>query len=179
MSFKIENGVLKEYLGKDAEITVPDGVTEIAENVFEGCKKLKRITLPASLTVIGAWAFCGCKKLTEVTFANGSCLQTIGDQAFFGCERMAHITIPASLTSIGKYAFARAYFLESVTFSVKLAAQKRDTAFRCDMLPFLNCRRLEQICVPTDMEAAIRENAAADELEQRGLAREIVVRDDL
>ena len=34
MSFKIENGILRKYTGKDTNIVIPDGVTSIGDGVF-------------------------------------------------------------------------------------------------------------------------------------------------
>ena len=42
------------------EITIPDGVIEIGDGAFEGCKSLEKITIPDSVTVIGKNAFHGC-----------------------------------------------------------------------------------------------------------------------
>ena len=33
-NFVIENGVLKKYVGMDADVVIPEGVTEIGENAF-------------------------------------------------------------------------------------------------------------------------------------------------
>ena len=32
--FVIEDGLLKEYLGSDSEVTIPEGVTSIGEGAF-------------------------------------------------------------------------------------------------------------------------------------------------
>lgn len=34
-NFKIENGILVEYTGKDKEVTIPEGVTEIGVAAFD------------------------------------------------------------------------------------------------------------------------------------------------
>ena len=48
------------------EIVIPEGVTCIEENAFEGCVDLISITLPASLKHIRRNAFIDCKKLKNV-----------------------------------------------------------------------------------------------------------------
>ena len=65
MSFKIENGVLEEYLQKngETEVIIPDGVTEIGWNAFEYCRSIKSVTIPDSVTEIGERAFEYCTSL--------------------------------------------------------------------------------------------------------------------
>lgn len=48
------------------EIIIPEGITNIAEEAFEGCVDLAKITLPGSLKHIGRNAFAGCKNLKTV-----------------------------------------------------------------------------------------------------------------
>ena len=44
--------------------SIPEGVTNIMENVFQNCTKLETITLPSSVSLIGQMAFNSCKSLT-------------------------------------------------------------------------------------------------------------------
>ena len=93
----------------------------IADSAFNNCQVLSSITIPASVTSIGKQAFYSCynssKKtgLTEVTFAEGSKLESIGEQAFNGCKALSSITIPASVTSIGAKLFYNCSALESIS----------------------------------------------------------------
>ena len=52
-------------------VTVPEGVTELADYVFDGKASLLSITLPASLTRIGSRAFRGCKSLVLTSLPDG------------------------------------------------------------------------------------------------------------
>ncbi|MBQ7466962.1 MAG: leucine-rich repeat domain-containing protein, partial [Clostridia bacterium] len=47
-------------------LTIPDGVTSIADNAFQNCIRLTSITIPNSLNNIGNYAFTYCYMLTEV-----------------------------------------------------------------------------------------------------------------
>ena len=79
--------------------TIPNNVTSIGANAFEGCSKLTGITIPDSVTSIGICAFYDCIHLTSVTIPNS--VTSIGNYAFSGCSSLTSITIPNSITRIG------------------------------------------------------------------------------
>ncbi|MBR5189379.1 MAG: leucine-rich repeat domain-containing protein, partial [Paludibacteraceae bacterium] len=85
-------------------VTIPNGVTEIARGQFCDNKSLTSITIPASVKEIGRLAFYGCSSLGSITIP--ASVTTIGDYAFNDCS-LSSITIPASVTYIGKGAFWR------------------------------------------------------------------------
>ena len=65
--FEIDkNGVLIAYTGSSAEVTIPDGVTEISTEAFENAQ-LTKLWIPASVRVIGDDAFVS-QDLKEITF---------------------------------------------------------------------------------------------------------------
>lgn len=64
--FHIENGCLKEYIGADKEVVIPNGVTSIGEYAFFRCKSLKSVIIPDGVTSIGNYAFSDCKSLRSV-----------------------------------------------------------------------------------------------------------------
>ena len=51
---------------KLAEVYLPNDITDIPDNSFDGCIALKEITFPATITKIGGYAF-NCKGLTKMT----------------------------------------------------------------------------------------------------------------
>ena len=55
--------------GRIGRYTVPDTVTEIADDAFAGCSFLSGISLPLSLGTVGNGAFEGCTALAEVRYA--------------------------------------------------------------------------------------------------------------
>ena len=75
----IENGSLKQCTDKSAtSVTIPDGVTEIADHAFSGCKSLKSLEVPSGVTKIGAYSLC---------------------------ESLSSISLPSSITEFDKEAF--------------------------------------------------------------------------
>ena len=120
-------------------VVLPDSITSIGENAFNGCESLtsvtfgknsqlssigpgafnycyslESITIPESVTNIGSDAFIYCYGLRSVTFGENSQLTSIGEGAFNWCESLESITIPASITSIGEWAFVECYRLVEV-----------------------------------------------------------------
>ena len=102
--FVVENGVLTAYNGSAAEMTVPDGVTEIAEEFLKDNETLEKLILPDGLVKIGAKAFSGCKNLKEIVFPDT--LTEVGNEAFFGCENLSAVELGENVTKIGASAFA-------------------------------------------------------------------------
>ena len=61
-------------------------------------------TLPNSVTSICNQAFNGCKGLTSVSIGNS--VTSIGEGAFYNCTGLTSVSIPNSVTSIGTGAFS-------------------------------------------------------------------------
>ena len=80
-------------------VTIPDGITNIADHVFSGCSGLTSVTIPDSVVGIGASAFFGCSGLTNVMVPNS--VTDIGDNAFRGCSELTSVTISRNVTNIG------------------------------------------------------------------------------
>lgn len=94
-NFKIENGVLKEYLNdRETEVVIPEGVKIIGDLVFCG-SRLKSVTIPKGVKIIEDLAFVNCDELRSIVIPDG--VTSIGDRAFEGCSRLASVTIPDSV----------------------------------------------------------------------------------
>lgn len=103
--FVIWDGVLTEYRGLGGMVTIPDGVTEIAADVFRNNTTVTGVVFNEELQVIGDRAFAGCTNILSLTLNQG--LVTVGDHAFEGDSRIAGtLVIPDSVTNIGQYAFS-------------------------------------------------------------------------
>lgn len=94
-SFNIVAGVLTEYNGKDAVVTIPDSVVEIG-----GKEKLKNFDGRPVMMLVGAFEETN---VTKVIIPNT--VEEIGAQAFGMCKKLKKIIIPDSVKKIGADAF--------------------------------------------------------------------------
>lgn len=111
-----ENGMIiidnkfYEYYGNDTEITIPEGVEILADNLFNATQyggnpsndKITRIVLPESLKQIGCCCFRGCLSLQEINIPSN--VKNIGVGAFYDCINLTKVEI-SETTSISNQAF--------------------------------------------------------------------------
>ncbi len=110
-------------------ITLPDGMTAIDNNAFQGCTNLSEITIPDSVTEIGSYAFARCASLAGITLSEK--ITSIGSQAFTGCIGLRTITIPSSVTTIAQETFSGCTSLSRVTFSNTLSEIQENAFMDC------------------------------------------------
>lgn len=134
---------LTEYLGNEAEVTIPseiDGaaVTVIGEQAFQGCENLKKAFIPDSVVQIEGLAFAGCTNLTEVNIPET--ISTIEGLTFDGCESLTEITIPESVTKIETWAFLNCSGLKKIVIP--------DSVTEIEVSAFDGCICLSDVTVP-------------------------------
>ena len=140
----VDNGkVLQRYPShsKNETYIIPDGVTHIADDAFQGNRKVTSIILPNSVTSIGVSAFAGCSRLETITIPNS--VTSIGEQAFSSCSKLKSIVIPDSVTSIGKQAFWGCTGLKNITIP--------DSVTSIGEWAFHDCTGLKSIIIPNSM----------------------------
>ena len=114
-------------------------VTQILDDAFSGCSKLKNVIFPQTLLTLGGGAYSGCSALTSVTFnsnlktigANAfegcsslsqltglekTVVATIGDSAFKDCSSLVDVSLPNTIQTIGANAFANCSGLATINF---------------------------------------------------------------
>lgn len=94
-------------------INIPEGVTDITDNCFNGCT-FTSIVLPSRLRSIGRKAFSENNRLASVTMPQT--LLSMGQGAFEHCYALTSIVIPDSLRIIPKEAFNSCIKLSSITW---------------------------------------------------------------
>jgi hypothetical protein len=104
----------KLYINNQLAVTIeiPDSVTNIPFNAFDGCDSLISITIPDSVKTIGFRAFSGCTGLTSINIPDS--VTSIDSCAFSGCSNLTSVTIGDSVTSISYNAFEDCDSLDSV-----------------------------------------------------------------
>ena len=119
--FLIEDGVKivafpngKPFVA-DETLVLPDGVTNIASDVFANNVNVKKVSVPSTIVKIPDGAFRSFKGLEEVTLADG--ITEIGNDAFNGCVSINKINLPSSLVKIGENAFNGCVSLAAIDFS--------------------------------------------------------------
>ena len=122
-------------------ISLPKTLTSIDKKAFSECSSLSSIEIPEGVTSIGNSAFSGCRALTSVSIPRT--LTSINNSAFFGCSNLTKITIPESVKEIGESAFASCTTLDSIEIPEGVTS--------IGSYAFNNCKNLTSIEIPSSV----------------------------
>lgn len=107
-------------------VVLPEGLTAIPDNAFEGCTNLREITIPSKCTNIGKDAFSGCRNLQRIILleyedkvdhkkSDGTI--TVGLRAFRNCSSLNEIVHAKRITTAHTSSFENCTSLESIDLS--------------------------------------------------------------
>lgn len=95
-----------------ATLTLPDeGLSSIGEYAFSNCTTLDNVVLPEGVTELTCNLFEGCENLANVGLPET--LEVLGEYAFANCLSLSSIEIPAAVYEIAYYAFDGCTSLQS------------------------------------------------------------------
>ena len=160
--FRLKGTALEKYVGKGGAVTIPAGVTKIADYAFSETA-VTTVTVPEGVTEIGDDAFGYCAALKAISLPAG--LISIGRDAFTQCEQLRKVILPDSVTRIGNAAFCNCEALRTVTLSAGLVSlgtgEFEGTALKDIRIPagvteigaraFANCKALETVTLPAGL----------------------------
>ena len=140
--YVIESGGIKGTNKKLTRIDIPDGVTSIDDEAFEGYKSLTEVTIPESVTYIGHSAFNGCTKLTKVVIPPN--VRYINSFAFNECKNLVEVVLPEGIEWIGSCAFSECIKLAKINLP--------DSLENIYMCAFQGCTSLISVTIPDGID---------------------------
>lgn len=142
-------------------LTIPEGVTEIANGTFSSSRSngmfTGTLTLPSTLKTIGAEAFAYTDFSGELLIPDGvtsiganafakcdgfggtlslpDSVKTVGESAFYQCEGFTGLKLPAGLTKIETLSFAFMAGLKTEVVIPEGVTEIGEGAFECSYMP--------------------------------------------
>lgn len=183
--FKIDESYkLVESTGNIVDLVLPEGITEIGDQVYTQSNLLTTCTFSSTIKKVGNYAFEKCKwleivkKMTQV--------ESIGDFAFSGCQSLKYLELSDSLQHIGKRAFEHCTLLNSIYIPEGITEIPDRAFYRCSSLQevilpstieyigfeaFAFCSKLKKINLPNGVKIEQRAFAWCNELESDFLSK--------
>lgn len=97
------SAMLDVFFNDDIEsIVMPNTITDIPDNLFNGCTKLKSVIAP-SVNSIGNNAFYQCSSLSNIIFDN---ITNLGENAFWSCVNLSDFPYLEHISYIPNYSFS-------------------------------------------------------------------------
>ena len=174
-NFVIQNGILCQYTGSDETVMIPDGVTEIADGVFEDCEQRKSLSIPDSIAKMGINIYASiCIEAFHVSPNNTAYASKDGvlfskdHTKLIRCpaNRQGKYVIPEGVTEICEGAFYRCRNLTNIVIPESVETIKSAFSW-CENLTriiiphgvknleagaFLGCINLTAVTLPDDLK---------------------------
>jgi hypothetical protein len=158
--FVIENGILKKYIGNGGDVVIPDVVTEIGSNAFDGVSEKFNLTVPESVNEISYSAFFRCPGLTALSLSRDLAKGYI--TRFETCPNLHDLVI----SDVMKISVSELEHVNDIVISVK------DILFSDKVFDEGKCRNLlESLGKDCNLHAiwSSRDKSVASKLEKTGL----------
>lgn len=82
-----EYDVWRSIPGRNAKkVVLSEGITEIGDYAFSGCRAIEQVAFPTSLKAIGDYAFSSCSSLTDINLPSN--IETLGEGCFEDCRKL-------------------------------------------------------------------------------------------
>lgn len=152
-------------------VLIEEGITSVADYLFEDCRGLISVELPNSIEKIGDCAFWWCTGLKTISLPEG--LKSIGDSAFRSCTGLNSVFIPESVNSIGYASFYECKGLTNIVLPESIESIEEWAFGYCISLTsislpkgitsildytFCECKNLKSISFPSNL-TSIEEGA--------------------
>lgn len=111
--FIIISNLLYLYKGKDTKVVIPAEVDSIGDYAFY-YSDIEQVVIPEGVIELRNGAFCGCKKLVSVKIP--STVKKIGMSAFYNCEKLEEIILPEGLEELEYNAFIKCPLKNKIEF---------------------------------------------------------------
>lgn len=144
---------------KDGKFVIPEGITSIGYQAFEGRTELEKVEIPKEVIHISPEAFKGCSNLKEITLPGN--INSVSGNAFDKCTNLERININEENVEKSKYiSIDGVLFLSTMNKSIKSVVRypegKKDISSY--VLPegvigilnsaFEGCNNLKKIIIP-------------------------------
>lgn len=112
--FRIEDGMVIEYLGNGGDIVIPEGVSDLMFSSFT-VDSITSINVPGSIKEITSHVFSDLINLHTVYINEG--VEEIGFATFYNCEKLEKVFIPKSLNKINDISFGNCVSLNEIYYA--------------------------------------------------------------
>ena len=118
------------------EVQLSEGLQEIGERAFCGCKFLRQMNIPSTLKAIRHLAFA-YTRLSSIDLPDG--VEDIEGGAFGACKALSSMRIPPLINEIARSVFRQCEGMFSLELSVRIN--------RIDIDSFVECRSLRNLAI--------------------------------